>query len=211
MGKQKVSPIPRPPPLLDPPEKKKIIDYIVKEKQIPVEMIDFYYNEYSEEFRVLTEYCSCLANLYCNGRLTNFNHLAFDSNILWLTILMYFGYDIRGKVENSTQFEETILGIQLATPTMIPVEKEVFNPLYDILISIIYKRYAPKEKLIEFLDKKMKIFIYDKNPSVEKLSNLIDELDKEKIVTLNDDLPNGSEKMSPELYIQFFTIAYLSN
>ncbi|KAL9647987.1 hypothetical protein ABK040_016678 [Willaertia magna] len=87
---------------------------------------------------------------------------------------------------------------------MIQVEKEVFNPLYDIFISLIYKRYAPKEKLIEFLDKKMKIFIYDKNPSVEKLSNLIDELDKEKNVTLNDDLPDSSERMLRQLYILFF-------
>ncbi|KAL9653836.1 hypothetical protein ABK040_012897 [Willaertia magna] len=185
-------------------EKKKIIDYIVKEKHIPVEMIDCFIYDYSEEYRVLTEYCSCLCNLYCNGRLTNFNHLIFDSNILWLTTLMYFGFDIRGKVENSTQFEEIILGLQLAAPTMIQVEKEVFNPLYDIFISILYKRYAPKEKFIEFLDKKMKIFIYDKNPSIEKLSTLIDELDKEKIVTLSNDLLDGSEKMLRQLYIQFF-------
>ncbi|KAG2385714.1 hypothetical protein C9374_003529 [Naegleria lovaniensis] len=135
-------------------QKKAFIDTLLNDRKLPLNAIDTFSYDFTEEKRILEEYLVYLANSN-DGRLLGLENISGDSTFTWLMTLMYYGWDF---LKDNRVFEELMLGAQLSCGRLgnNSTEGESCAALTELFMAKMFYENMDKKSFIDFLLTKCK-------------------------------------------------------
>jgi len=178
--------------------KKELIDYLIKHRNAPLECIDLFSYDYTEELRVFMEYLAYHANAK-DGKFYCFDNLIYDASIYMLAVLIYFGWDV---FKNPQTMEQSLLAIQSFGKNMFPAELDLYHPLYDLFMAKLIYENCELDMFVSHLKYKCKFPPNNLFELVQQVElELSDVKQKQPLVEIKD----MEEAKTRQALQQFFT------